>query len=274
MELQVIRTGDRFKDEVQNQWNQDACGSQYVESAEPGTLEWYLEVERYRYGVYAPWMPEVMEFSRHAGEKVLEIGAGIGTDLAQFASHGANCTDIDLSAGHLEHARTNFRLRGLEGRFQHADAEDLPFEAGEFDVVYSNGVIHHTPNTANLVGEIYRVLRPGGKAIIMVYAEDSWHYWRNLVWALGLKEGALETSSIGEIMSRHVEISDHGQKPLVKVYSRRRLAQMFANFEDIKIYKRQLLHAELPRLIRTIPIDYLQRFMGWNLILKARKPNV
>ena len=53
---------------------------------QPHTLEWFLEVERYRYGVYAPWMPEAMEFARHAGEEVLEIGGGMGTDLAQFAT--------------------------------------------------------------------------------------------------------------------------------------------------------------------------------------------
>ncbi len=268
----VIETGDRYKNEVQNQWNEDACGSHYVKGAQPGTLEWYKEAEAYRYGTYAPWMPELMEFARHRGHKVLEVGAGLGTDLAQFASNGALCTDLDLSRGHLEHAQRNFALRGLSARFVHHDAEEMPFEDGEFDVVYSNGVIHHTPNTTKLVGEIYRVLKPGGRAIIMVYAEQSWHYWRKIAFDLGLRGRELKKSSIGEIMSRHVELSEHGQKPLVKVYTRRRLTQMFAAFKDITIYKRQLLPEELPLLLQKIPIDYLQRLMGWNLILKARKP--
>ena len=98
-----ISTGDRYKDEVQNQWNDDACGSQYVKGAEPGTLDWYKEAEDYRYGQYAPWMPEMMEFAEHAGEAVLEVGAGLGTDLVQFAANGARCTDL-VSARRAEAA--------------------------------------------------------------------------------------------------------------------------------------------------------------------------
>ena len=80
------------------------------------TLEWFVKTEAHRYGDYAPWMPEVMEFAQHAGEDVLEIGGGMGTDLAQFAAHGARVTDVDLSGGHLELAQENFELRGLAGR--------------------------------------------------------------------------------------------------------------------------------------------------------------
>src|SRR5437867_3445816 len=127
----------------------------------------------------------------------------MGTDLCQFAHHGAVVTDVDLSAGHLALAQENFRLRGLAGEFIHHDAERLPFEDDSFDVVYSNGVIHHTPNTADVVKEMFRVLRPGGRAIVMVYAENSWHYWNQLVYVLGLNDGLLTTWSMGEIMSRH-----------------------------------------------------------------------
>ena len=108
-------------------------------------------------------MFETMEFGQHAGKDLLEIGGGMGTDLLQFAKHGARVTDVDLSSGHLELAKENFKLRGLDGRFVHHDAERLPFEDASFDVVYSNGVLHHTPNTRNVVQEIRRVLRPGGR---------------------------------------------------------------------------------------------------------------
>jgi ubiquinone/menaquinone biosynthesis C-methylase UbiE len=196
----------------------------------------------------------------------------MGTDLAQFAAHGARCTDLDLSAGHLAHAQRNFELRGFEGRFVHGDGESLPFDDGEFDVAYSNGVIHHTPNTQQTIAEIFRVLKPGGKAIIMVYAENSWHYWRNIVLGLGLRSGELDTRSPGEIMSRHVELSSQGQRPLVKVYTAKRLRRMFAAFDDIRIYKRQLMAQELPRSLRWVPLDLAMRLGGWNLIVKAKKP--
>ncbi|HEV8348426.1 MAG TPA: methyltransferase domain-containing protein [Vicinamibacterales bacterium] len=271
--LDRLETGDAYKEEVQNQWNNNPVGPQYAKVTRPHTLEWFKEIEAHRYGEYGPWMPDVMEFDRHAGEDVLDIGGGIGTDLSQFARHGARVTDVDLSAGHLELAKENFALRGLTGRFVHHDAEQLPFDTNSFDLVYSNGVLHHTPNTNRVVAEIFRVLRPGGKAIVMMYAENSLHYWYRLVWGLGLRRGMLGRYSMGEIMSRSVEITENDAKPLVKVYTARRLANLFSAFERIEILKRQLTAPELPRPLAWLGADSAGRFMGWNLIIKARKPS-
>jgi ubiquinone/menaquinone biosynthesis C-methylase UbiE len=266
-----FETGDFYKDQVQRQWDQDPCGSQYVEKAQPDTLEWFLEVERYRYDLYAPWMRKLMEFDRHVGERILEIGAGIGTDHAQYAINGGIMYDLDLASGHLRLAQRNFELRGLHGTFLHGDAETIPFSDGTFDLVYSNGVIHHTPNTTRVIDEIFRVLKPGGRCIIMVYAENSWHYWRNLFADYGLYRGDLENASMGEIMSCHVELSEHGSKPLVKVYTARQLRHMFVQFKSIRIYKRQLMREELPRRLRFLPLSLVGRLIGWNLIVKAQK---
>jgi ubiquinone/menaquinone biosynthesis C-methylase UbiE len=217
-------------------------------------------------------MPEVMEFNRHANEDVLEIGAGVGTDLSQFARHGARVTDVDLSAGHLEHAKENFALRGLPARFVHHDAETLPFDDNSFDVVYSNGVLHHTPNTRQVVQEIRRVLRPGGRAIVMMYAENSWHYWGTLVWKLGLERHLLNKYSVGEIMSRYVEITQNDARPLVKVYTAARLRKLFDGFEQRVVYQRQLMASELPDSLKWMPLDLAGRMLGWNVIIKATKP--
>ena len=267
-----IATGDAYKEQVQNQWNSNPVGPQYAKTHRPHTLEWYQEIEAHRYGVYGPWMLEVMEFDAHKGHDLLEIGAGIGTDLSQFARHGANVTDLDLSAGHMAHARENFALRGLQARFVHHDAERLPFDDNSFDVVYSNGVLHHTPNTRQVVAEIKRVLRPGGKAIVMMYAEDSLHYWLKLVWQLGMRDKRLLRQSMHDIMSETVEITTNDAKPLVKVYTRRRLRELFNGFDDISIVKRQLMAVELPEWLKWIPLATAERLMGWNLIIKARKP--
>jgi len=224
--------------------------------------------------VYAPWMPSLMEFDRHAGEQVLEIGGGIGTDLSQFASHGAHVTDLDLPDGHLEHAKENFAWRRLQGRFVHHDAESLPFEDATFDVVYSNGVLHHTPNTRRVVQEIRRVLKPAGKAIVMMYAENSLHYWRELVGKLGLERDLLKNYSMGEIMSRHVEISQNDARPLVKVYTASRLKTLFDGFVSPEVFKRQLTAGERPDWLAWMPLDVAGRLMGWNIIIKATKPRL
>ena len=265
-----VTTGDAYKDQVQNQWNQNPVGSQHAHASQPHTLDWFLEVERHRYEVYAPWMREVMEFTQHTGQDVLEIGGGIGTDLAQFAKDRARVTDIDLAAGHLQLAQENFRLRGLEGRFIHHDAETLPFDAASFDVVYSNGVLHHTPNTSAVVREIHRVLRPGGRAIIMLYAENSLHYWRKLVWRFGIKQRLLDRFSMGEIMSRTVERSANEARPLVKVYTPQRARRLFDQFSRVEIVQRQMEPYELPDALQWA-LGSIERRFGWNLIIKADK---
>jgi glycosyltransferase involved in cell wall biosynthesis/ubiquinone/menaquinone biosynthesis C-methylase UbiE len=268
-----VNTGDAYKDQVQNQWNNNPVGSEGAREAQPHTLEWFLEVEHHRYDVYAPWMPKVMEFDKHAGELVLEVGGGMGTDLSQFAKHGALVTDVDLSEGHLKLAQENFRLRGLTGRFVHHDAELLPFDDNTFDLVYSNGVIHHTPNTSRAVREIFRVLKPGGRVIVMVYAENSLQYWRNVVWHFGVKSGEVSRMSMGDIMSRTVERTGNEARPLVKVYTKKRLRTLFRQFKGIRIWQRQispeLVH---PRLRQLGLLPTIEKFAGWNLIIKARKP--
>jgi hypothetical protein len=89
---------------------------------------------------------------------------------------------------------------------------------------------------------------------------------------MGLEEGLLERISMGEIMSRHVERGPEGTRPLVKVYSRRRLEKLFDGFTDVETVQRQLMPEERPRRLRWVSSDWLGRVSGWNLILKARKP--
>jgi SAM-dependent methyltransferase len=153
----------------------------------------------------------------------------------------------------------------------HHDAESLPFADASFDLVYSNGVLHHTPNTVAVVREIRRVLRPGGRAIVMLYAENSFHYWRKQVWLYGIKDGLLDRQSMAEIMSSKVERSANEAKPLVKVYTPARAAALFDGFERLEILQRQLEAFELPALLRRWRAEIERRY-GWNLIVKASKP--
>lgn len=260
---------DPFKLEAQLQWDEDPCGSHYVEVGED-RAKFFFDVEVHRYREYAPWMPGMMEFSEHKGEAVLEIGAGMGTDLAQFALNGSLVTDLELSAGHMALAKENFALRNLAGDFISGDAENLPFAEETFDLVYSNGVIHHIPDTQRTIDEIYRVLKPGGKAIIMVYRENSKAYWHN-VRQIGFKGGELSRYSMNEIMSRTFEISDSGARPLVKVYTSQQLREMFKNFENVSIYRRQLTRPEVPRSLRWLPTGLVERLIGWNFVIKAQR---
>jgi ubiquinone/menaquinone biosynthesis C-methylase UbiE len=260
---------------AREQWSQDPCGAEYDRQHELGTREFFDEVERYRYQEYAPWMPRLMEFEKFRGARLLEVGCGMGTDLLQFARGGARCTGIDLTPRSIEITRHRFSLYGADGNFMISDGEHLPFRSESFDVVYSNGVLHHTPDTARAIREVHRVLTPGGVAKIMLYHRNSLNYWVEIVLRRGLLGFEfLRGRSAEEIMSRVIEFSDHGARPLVKVYSRKQVRELFSMFKDVKVDVEQLTRAELRFFSASITdavFEKLRKRIGWNVIITAIK---
>jgi len=142
-------------------------------------------------------------------------------------------------------------------------------------VVYSNGVLHHTPDTAGSIREVHRVLRPGGTARIMLYHRNSLNYWIEIVLrrgVLGLE--FLRGRSAEEIMSRVIEFSDNNARPLVKVYSRKQVRELFGMFKDVRVDVEQLMRAELrflSPLITDAVFKKLSKSIGWNVIVTAIK---
>src|SRR5438105_3376862 len=136
------------KQRAREQWGEDPAGAVYGRELEFGTREFFDEVERHRYQEYAPWMREVMGFDKFAGARLVEVGCGMGTDLLQFARSGAHVTGVDITPRSVDISRQHFRVFGMRGDFALTDAEHLPFSDNSFDVYYSNGVLHHTPETS------------------------------------------------------------------------------------------------------------------------------
>jgi SAM-dependent methyltransferase len=260
---------------AREQWSQDPCGAEYDREHELGTREFFDAIERHRYSEYAPWMPQVMGFDQFRGARLLEIGCGMGTDLLQFARGGARCTGVDLTPRSVEITRRRFALYGLSGAFMITDGERLPFASESFDVVYSNGVLHHTPDTAGAIREVHRVLRPGGTAKVMLYHRNSLNYWFEIVLRRGLLGGEfLRGRSAEEIMSRVVEFSDHGARPLVKVYNRRQAHELFKQFSAVSVEVEQLTRKEFRVFSRVVSerlFEKLRRRIGWNVVITATK---
>jgi SAM-dependent methyltransferase len=260
---------------AREQWTLDPCGAVTDREHEFGTREFFDTVERHRYTEYAAWMPRLMGFDKFRDARLLEVGCGMGTDLLQFARGGACCTGIDLTPRSIEITRHRFRLYDADGAFMISDGEHLPFRDESFDVVYSNGVLHHTPDTAGAIREVHRVLRSGGTAKVMLYHRNSLNYWGDIVLRRGVVRGDfLRGQSVAEIMSRIVEFSSHDARPLVKVYSRKEARDLFSLFRDVRIDVEQLLRAELrflSPLVSEAMLERLRKRIGWNVIVTAVK---
>jgi SAM-dependent methyltransferase len=260
---------------AREQWAQDPCGAEYDREHQLGTREFFDAIERHRYSEYAPWMQRVMGFDRFRGARLLEIGCGMGTDLLQFARGGARCTGIDLTPRSVEITRHRFALYDARGVFMIADGEHLPFASESFDVVYSNGVLHHTPDTAAAIREVHRVLRSGGTAKVMLYHRNSLNYWFEIILRRGVLGGEfLRGRSAEEIMSRVIEFSDHDARPLVKVYSRKQARELFREFREVAVEVEQLTRDELRFLAPLISDKVMNRLgqrIGWNVIVTAKK---
>ena len=263
------------KQKAREQWTHDPAGAVHGGEHKFATREFFDSVERNRYHEYAPWMPSAMGFNQFEGKRLLEVGCGMGTDLLQFARGGAQVTGVDLTPRSIETSRKHLQLYGKAGDFAITDVETLPFADESFDVVYSNGVLHHTPDTAGAVREIHRVLRPGGLARVMLYHRNSWNYWFDVVARHGVLHGELlRGHSPQQIMSKYAEYNEGGGRPLVKVYSRRQARKLFSTFREIEVQVEQLIRPEFFFLGPLIPeraFRVLRRTIGWNVIISARK---
>ena len=263
-----------YKERARAQWGANPCGAHVAKEFAFGSRDYFDAIEAYRYGVYSPWMKEKIGFDRYAGKRVLEVGCGTGTDLLQFARGGAQVTGVDLTPRSIEIARKRFEVYQLRGEFALGDAEQLHFPDDSFDVVYSFGVIHHTPDTERAIREIHRVLKPGGKAVVMVYHRSSLYYWAGIMLKRGLLRAELFHASPAELMSKYVEHTETGGRPLVKAYTRREARQLFRPFRDCHIEVQQLTREELRWVGKHLPESWLQwlaRNFGWNLLITATK---
>jgi SAM-dependent methyltransferase len=289
-----------LKDRVRAFWQENPCGTKFAD-APPGSRRFYELVEEHRYD--KEWhIPIAAAFSQSKNLNVLEVGCGLGTDGAQFAKAGAIYTGIDLTDAAVDLARRRFELFQLAGTFRVADAERLDFPDNTFDIVYSHGVLHHTPDTAAAVREIHRVLRPGGKAVVMLYHRDSYNYRVNismlrrtgvqvLRWNAGVKLVHLLTGEPEESLREHARQlknqseylkseeflsrnTDGAGNPLARVYSRSEARELFKDFPnvDLRTYflNKRWLPLLGPILPRSLESQMASRW-GWHLWIYATK---
>jgi 2-polyprenyl-3-methyl-5-hydroxy-6-metoxy-1,4-benzoquinol methylase len=266
-------------DEVRQYWDRRPCNIRH--SPQPvGTRAYFDEVEARKYFV-EPHIPRFAEFERWRGKKVLEIGCGIGTDTVNFARHGAEVTAVDLSANSLELARQRVEIYGLEDsvRFFSGSAEELTSFVPKqtYDLIYSFGVIHHTPHPERVLAEARQYAAQGSTLKIMVYHRWSW----KVLWIV-LGHGKGQFWRTAELVARNSEAQTGC--PVTYTYSRpqaRRLAESRGfRVSDLfvdHIFPYRIADYVQYRYVKAWPWNWmpqsafrwLEKRFGWHLCLTA-----
>jgi SAM-dependent methyltransferase len=205
----------------------------------------------------------LVAFDGYRGRSVLEVGCGAGVDLARFAKGGAQVTGVDLAASAIALARANFEQQGLEGRFEIADGERLPFPDNSFDLVYAHGVVQYTANPRRLVEECRRVLKPNGEAIFQGYNRISWLHALSKLMKVGL---------------------EHDDAPVILKFSIGEFRRLLGGFREVKIvperfpvksrlhggWKGTVYNRLFVGTFNLLPRALVGRF-GWHLLAFCRK---
>jgi ubiquinone/menaquinone biosynthesis C-methylase UbiE len=261
---------------------------------------YFQEISQKRYGHREWHVPTVARFDAYRDKDVLEIGCGIATDGLEFARHGARYVGVDLTPQAIQMARERFALFEVPGRFEVANAEQrLPFPNESFDHVYSFGVIHHAPYPDRIASEIYRVLRPGGTMMAMLYNRTSINYYVEIMFLRKLLRWSLMPAFMPAVFSTITgfdrwKLEGHREAlhkkltkdewismntdgpfcPLARVYNRREAAELFSMFGHLRQETWEFNTDHWPFVRRLIP-QWLERkvgrLLGWHRIIYGAK---
>jgi 2-polyprenyl-3-methyl-5-hydroxy-6-metoxy-1,4-benzoquinol methylase len=263
---------------VRDYWNKRPCNIRH--STKPiGTKEYFDEVEARKYFV-EPHIPQFVEFDRWKDKKVLEIGCGIGTDTISFARAGAQVTAVDVSDKSLEIARQRAEVYGLSDRvrFYSGNAEELssfvPIES--YDLVYSFGVIHHTPHPERVIDQVAKhFVKPGSTVKVMVYHRSSW----KVLWIL-LTYGKGQFWRLDEHIARHAEAQTGC--PIAYTYSNEGVRQLLSPFKITEVFAEHIFPYRISDYVqyryvknwywRWMPqplFRWFERHFGWHLCATA-----
>lgn len=264
-------------DRVRSYWNARPCNIRH--SPKPiGTREYFDEVEQRKYFV-EPHIPLFAAFPRWNGRRVLEIGCGLGTDTVNFARAGAHVTAIELSDESAALARERLAVFGLSDRvtIHVGNAEELPaiLPPQRFDLVYSFGVIHHSPHPRRIVEHLRSYMTAASELRLMVYARVSY----KLFWIMK-EEGVWDMSRIDELVARSSEAQTGC--PVTYTYTEDSVRELLEGFTvsdvrkahiftwDVDAYRRYE-YKKAPEWVNVCDdrLAELEKELGWHLLVTA-----
>jgi ubiquinone/menaquinone biosynthesis C-methylase UbiE len=261
---------------VRNYWNSRPCNIRHS-PRKIGSKEFFDEVEERKYFV-EPHIPGFAEFSKWKGKIVLEIGCGIGTDTINFARAGAQVTAIEYSEESLNIAKQRAKVFNLPIKFYHADAETLsktvPVE--RYDLVYSFGVIHHTPHPEKAISEIKKYMDKNSVFKIMVYNKNSYKTW----WII-LKYGFGQFWKKDQLIAKYSEAQTGS--PVTYSYTKKSIHDFLNGLIITNIFADHIFPYSIPEYkkyeykkmwyFRILPnpiFRLMERTLGWHLCVTAK----
>ena len=243
--------------DVKDFWNRNVCQTEFIKTDETGSRAFFEEAERvrYKYHYYLPGLFDSIAAAKPGGT-VLEIGCSMGTDLLQLARRGLRVTGIDLTEAGIELAQRRFQLYNMQAQLKTADAENLPFGENSFDIVYSFGVLHHTPDTGRAVAEVRRVLKPGGLAVIMLYHRRSFNYLMH------------------RLLNQPFDGHRNDRCPIERTYTKSGINILFRDFARVELDLKYFMTTGFGIVWDLLPLyvhKKLGQIWGWHIIIKALK---
>jgi len=265
---------EELKEQVREFWNRLSCDTQ-VASSPKFSLDYFEEIESFRY-LDQPFIHAFAQFTRYHSKRVVEVGFGAGTDFIQWLRAGSRAWGIDLTQEALENLTRRIQAYGLPApeQIMVADAEQLPFESNFFDLGYSFGVLHHSPDTEKAIAELVRVVRPGGEIKIMLYNRRSVYVFNQWI-KFGLLHGK-PWQSLASILWHHVESVG------TKGYTRKELVTMFSKLplEEFSVHT-EITSADYLSASAMPPLNRIYRMClrlagysrAWQLSHYVKRPN-
>lgn len=255
------------KKSVETFWNEASCGENLFLKGDTEIEAFQVQAEK-RY-FYEPYIIPFADFEKSEGKMVLEIGVGLGSDHQKFAEAGAKLSGIDLTLRAITHTRNRLYLFNLTSDLKVGDAENLDFPDNTFDLVYSWGVIHHSPETPKAIREIHRVLKPGGEAKVMIYHKNS-----IVGYLLWLRYGLMNLKPFTSLKSIY---SQYLESPGTKAYTIDEAQNLFKAFDKLNI-KIELSHGDLlsehtGQRHQGILLKFAQRVFPSSIIKRSFKKN-
>ena len=248
-------------DEVVRYWDSRPCNIRHSNEA-IGTRKYFDEVSAKKYYV-EPHIVNFADFQKWSGKKVLEVGCGIGTAAQTFAENGAIYDGIDISSRAIELAIQRFKVFNLQGKFIVQNCETMQGES-VYDLVYSFGVLHHTPNIHVAIKNIWSALKPGGTFKLMLYSK---HSWKSMRIAEGLDQPEAQAGC-----------------PIANTYMHDDVYKLLKNFNNVQIFQAHIFPYKINeyKSHRYIKEDYfecmspelftcMEKHLGWHLCITCTK---